>query len=86
MRILVFKHHLKIPGQEPSLLTHAQPPNKTVVNEMVQRAAEAAEYKLMPFVQLVGDQHVYALILELKHENPEKFKKILPKCFHGHYL
>ena len=44
----------------------------------MQRTADAAEYKSMPFVQLVGDQPVYALILELKHENPEKFKKILP--------
>ena len=58
--------------------THTQPPNKTVVNEMMKRTAEAAEYKSMPFVQLVGDQPVYALILELKLENPEKFKKILP--------
>ena len=32
----------------------------------------------MPFIQLVGDQPVYALILEIKHENPEKFKRILP--------
>ena len=65
------------PGQEPSL-THAQPPNKTVVNEMMQRTAEAAEYKSMLFVQLVADQPVYALILDLKHENHEKYKMILP--------
>lgn len=32
----------------------------------------------MPFIQLVGDQPVYALILEIKHENPEKFQCILP--------
>ena len=32
----------------------------------------------MPFIQLVGDQPVYALILEIKNENPEKFQKVLP--------
>ena len=30
--------------------THAQPPNKTVVNEMIQRTAEAVEYKSMPSI------------------------------------
>ena len=57
--------------------THAQPPNKTVVNEMMRRCVEAAELKEMPFIQLVGDQPAYALILELKNENPEKYKNIL---------
>ena len=51
------------------------------LSEMMQWTAGADEYKSMPFVQLVGDQPVYALILELKHENPEKFKKILPNAF-----
>ena len=58
--------------------THAQPPNKTVVDEMMRRCVEAADLKEMPFIQLVGDQPVYALILELKNENPEKYKNILP--------
>ena len=58
--------------------THAQPPNKTVVNEMMRRCVEAAELKEMPFIQLVGDQPAYALILELKNENPKKHKNTLP--------
>ena len=32
----------------------------------------------MPFVQVVGDQPVYAFIVELKNENPSIFKQILP--------
>ena len=45
---------------------------------MIRRCVEAGELKEMPFIQLVGDQPVYALILELKNENPEKYKNILP--------
>ena len=45
---------------------------------MMRRCVEAADLKEMPFIQLVGDQPVYALILELKNENPEKYKNILP--------
>ena len=32
----------------------------------------------MPFVQLVGNQPVYALTFEIKTENPVLFEKILP--------
>ena len=32
----------------------------------------------MPFVQLIGDQPVYALIEEVKHENSVLYEKILP--------
>ena len=40
----------------------------------------------MPFIQLVGDQPVYALIVQLKYENPDKFDLILPFLgpFHTH--
>ena len=31
----------------------------------------------MPFIQLVGDQPVYALILEVKNENPREFDVII---------
>lgn len=58
--------------------TLPQPPSKSVVHEVMCQCAEACEYKTMPFIQLVGDQPVYALILEVKNENPEKFKKVLP--------
>ena len=32
----------------------------------------------MPFIQLVGDQPVYALFLEIKNENPALFEKVFP--------
>ena len=32
----------------------------------------------MPFLQLVGDLPVYALIIQLKNEHPGRFEKILP--------
>ena len=32
----------------------------------------------MPFIQVVGDQPVYALMVQLKYENPEKFKSVIP--------
>ena len=37
-----------------------------------------ADLKPMPFVQLFGDQPVYALIEEVKHENSVLYEKILP--------
>ena len=43
----------------------------------MQRCKEAAEFKSMPFVQLVGDQPVYTLILEIENKNNVLFEKIL---------
>ena len=41
--------------------------------------AETAEVsKNMPFIQFLGNQSVYAHIVELKNENPQKFVDILP--------
>jgi len=34
--------------------------------------------KSMPFIQVVGDQPVYALMVQLKYENPDKFKLVIP--------
>ena len=42
------------------------------------KCQEIADYKSMPFIQLVGDQPVYALITELKNENVERFDKVIP--------
>ena len=46
----------------------------------------AAEMKSMPFIQVVGDQPVYAVIVQLKYENPDAFHVILPFLgpFHIH--
>eukprot|EP00794_Sanderia_malayensis_P008489 gene8489-9396_t len=59
-------------------LTLPKPPNKSVVNEVIKRCVRAAEDKRMPFIQLTGDQPVYALTKEVKSENPEEFKLVLP--------
>ena len=44
----------------------------------MQRRKQAAEEKSMPFIQLIGDQPVYALIVEVKNENQGDFENILP--------
>ena len=59
-------------------LTLPKPPNKSVVNDVMKRCVRAAEEKKMPFIQLTGDQPVYALTKEVKSENPEEFKIVLP--------
>ena len=59
-------------------LTLPKPPNKSVVNDVMKRCVRAAEDKKMPFIQLTGDQPVYALTKEVKSENPEEFKLVLP--------
>ena len=53
-------------------------PSKAVVYTCLEKAAAAAKEKKMPFIQCIGDQPVYTFIVELKTENPEKFKHILP--------
>ena len=63
-------------------LTFPKPPHKSVVHEVMCRMVAAAEMKSMPFIQLVGDQPVYTLIVQLKNENAGKFDLILP--FHAH--
>ena len=73
-------------------LTFPQPPNKSVVHEVMCRMVAAAEMKSMPFIQVVGDQPVYALIVQLKYENPDAFHVILPFLgpfdieFHGSFI
>ena len=52
------------------------PPNKMTVCDVMERCRKAAEFKSMPFVQLVDDQPVYALILAIKNKNPVLFEKI----------
>ena len=46
-------------------LTHPQPPKKSVVHELMHHCVMAANAKKMPFIQLVGDQPVYALIQDI---------------------
>ena len=56
-------------GKAYYYMTHSQPPNKTVVHEMMCRSFAAAYKKDMAFIQLLGDQPVYALILEIYVNN-----------------
>ena len=67
-------------------LTFPKPPQKSVVHEVMCRMVAATEAKSMPFIQLVGDQPVYALMVQLKNENRDKFQLILPVLgpFHTH--
>jgi hypothetical protein len=67
-------------------LTLPQPPNKSVIHEVMSRLVTVAQQKNMPFIQLVGDLPVYALIVQLKNENPSQFKVIVPilGAFHAH--
>ena len=55
----------------------------------MEKCKEIAQFKDMPFIQLVGDQPVFTLISEIKYENPNKYKKILPVSYsnsiHGSY-
>ncbi len=59
-------------------LTFPKPPGKSTVHEVMKRMVAAAVHKKMPFIQLIGDQPVYALMVQLRNENPVDFKLILP--------
>ena len=49
-----------------------------MVYDVTQRCKQDAKEKLISFIQLIGDQPVYALIVEVKNENQEDFEDILP--------
>ena len=53
-------------------------PSKAVVYTLMEKVADAALMKNMPFIQFVDDQPIYALMVELKYENKERFKNVLP--------
>ena len=44
----------------------------------MEEAVAAANLKHRPFIQVVGDQPVYALMVQLKQENLEKFQPVIP--------
>ena len=45
-------------------LTFPKPPQKSVVHQVMCKMIKAAETNMMPFIQLVGDQPVYTLIVQ----------------------
>ena len=59
-------------------LTLPKSPYKSVINDVMMRLVDVAEKRNMPFIQLVGDLPVYALIVQLKNENVDCFQTILP--------
>ena len=79
-------HEIVVKSTAYYFLTFPKPPQKSVVHEVICRMVAIAELKSMPFIQLVDDQPVYTLIVQLKNENPKKFKLNLPFLgpFHTH--
>ena len=55
-------------------LTFPKLPHKSVDHEVMCRMVATAEKKVMPFLVLVGDQPVYAFMVQLKNENPTRSK------------
>ena len=62
-------------------LTLPTTPHKSEVHEVISRLADAVKERRMPFLQLVGDQPVDALISQLRNENSKSFEKILSILF-----
>ena len=58
--------------------TYNEPPSKSVVNDIMIKLLAAMQEKSIPFSFLVGDMPTYKTIVQLKAENPELFKKIIP--------
>ena len=58
--------------------SYNKPPDKSVVNDIMDKLSTTITTKLMPFAFLVGDHPVYVLITLLKAENPTKYKDIVP--------
>ena len=52
-------------------------PRKSEAHEVMPRLAVAVKERRIPFLQLVGDHPVYALIFQLRNENSKAFEKIL---------
>ena len=59
-------------------MSYNQPPNKSVVNDIMDKLTSIIAAKQMPFAYLAGDQPVYVLITLLKAENPNKYCNIIP--------
>ncbi|KAL8590504.1 hypothetical protein ACOMHN_010940 [Nucella lapillus] len=58
--------------------SYNQPPNKSVVNDIMDKLSTIITTKRMPFAFLVGDHPVYVLVTLLKAENPNKYRDIVP--------
>ena len=69
------------PNQDKSkpyyFVTLPKPPSKAVVYTLMEKAEAAARLELMPLIQFVADQPVFAHVVDVKYEIPEKFNHIL---------
>ena len=52
-------------------------PNKSVVNQTIERSLQMIENKSTPSMSLTGDQPVDALKLEVRNENSSRDRKII---------
>ncbi|KAI9517796.1 hypothetical protein NQZ68_000965 [Dissostichus eleginoides] len=58
--------------------TYNEPPSKSVVYDIMVKLVEAMRKKNIPFSFLVGDLPTYKTIVQLKAENPEMYKDLIP--------
>jgi len=58
--------------------SYNQPPNKSVVKDIMDKLVDIITTNRMPFDFLVEDHPVYVLITVLKAENPNKYSDIVP--------
>ena len=54
--------------------SYDQPPNKTVVRDIMDKQLAIILEKNMPYAFTTGDQPVYTLLMDLKAEHPAKYK------------
>ena len=59
-------------------MSYNQLPNKSVVNDVMDKHSTIISTKHMLFTFLVGDHPVYILITLLKAKNPKKYHDIVP--------
>ena len=58
-------------------MSYSQAPNKSVVNDVIDKLSTIIVTKRMSFAFLVGDHPVYVLITQHKAENPNKYRDIV---------
>ena len=59
-------------------LTFPKPPHKSVTHEIMNRLLKVIDEKNMPFLILTDDQPLYTRIVQIRNENSDKLKKIIP--------
>ena len=52
--------------------TYPNNPNKSILNDCMDRLSKGIVEKNMPFALIVGDHPVYELMVQIKSENPQK--------------